>query len=153
VAAAYLGGTASGLASAFIALVFTAFDWAVPGHFLSYTPDDLRRLLVALACLPGMALLVGMLKARSDSQQRTIIRYLTLERERNRELARALNPSDVPDGSVPVCAWCHRVRTADGSWESLEAHLAEKHGAVITHGICPECRPAFIEDIPQKNLV
>jgi hypothetical protein len=36
-----------------------------------------------------------------------------------------------------VCAWCQRVRTAQGKWvraESLEMRPAE-----ASHGICPEC--------------
>jgi len=152
VVAAYMGGIASGLASAAIAIAFTAYDWAIPGHPLNYAPENLQRLIVALACLPGMAIVVGMLKVRADSRQRTIIRYLALEQERNRELARALAHPDIPEGSIPVCAWCHRIRKGDGTWESLEAHLAGRYGAVITHGICPECRPALVENIPNPVI-
>jgi len=148
VLAAYLGGLGSGLASAGIAIAFTAWDWAIPGHPFRFTPENLQRMLVALTCLPGMAVLVGVLKMRTDAHHRTILSYLALERERNRELAEALADSEAPEGAVPVCAWCRKVREPDGRWESLEAHLAHRYGTIITHGICPECRPAFSAGMP-----
>ena len=42
VVAAYMGGSTSGLITALIALLFTAYDWALPGHPLTYAPENLR---------------------------------------------------------------------------------------------------------------
>jgi hypothetical protein len=36
-----------------------------------------------------------------------------------------------------VCAWCGRVRTSPGRWETEEG--AGRDGAEATHGICPDC--------------
>jgi hypothetical protein len=36
-----------------------------------------------------------------------------------------------------VCAWCERVRTADGKWR--KAWDDEPDYPRATHGICPEC--------------
>jgi len=147
--AAYLEGRGSGLAAAAIALAFTAWDWSIPGHPLAYTHENLSRLLVAMVCLPAMALLVGLLKARTSAQHRAIAHFLALEKERNRKLVLALDQAGHPLGGIPICAWCHKVRGEDGRWDTLEAHLARRLGYQITHGICPECRPAFAERQPK----
>jgi hypothetical protein len=36
-----------------------------------------------------------------------------------------------------ACAWCQRVRTGSGGWESVETTDLNSPG--VTHGICPEC--------------
>jgi hypothetical protein len=36
-----------------------------------------------------------------------------------------------------ACAWCQRVRTGSGAWESAET--ADLNAPGVTHGICPEC--------------
>ena len=36
-----------------------------------------------------------------------------------------------------VCAWCERVRTADGTWREWEE--VGPAPAEATHGICPRC--------------
>jgi len=143
VVAAYMGGLTSGLVTALIALLFTAFDWAIPGHLLAYSQENMRRLIVAVLCMPSMAVVVGFLKAKAESQRKTISRYLDLEKERNQQLALALKQTDHPEGALPICAWCHKTREEDGHWTSLEDHLSLHYGTVLTHGICPDCRPAF----------
>ena len=143
VVAAYMGGLTSGLVTALIALLFTAYDWAIPGRLLTYSPDNLRRLVVAALCMPSMAIVVGLLKSKAESQRKAITRYLDMEKERNHQLALALRQVEHPEGSLPICAWCHKTREDDGHWTSLEDHLSKNYGTLITHGICPECRPAF----------
>jgi hypothetical protein len=36
-----------------------------------------------------------------------------------------------------VCAWCERVRTSAGRWESAQAPAPV--ASESTHGICPDC--------------
>lgn len=48
------------------------------------------------------------------------------------------------DTLLPVCAWCRKVRLADGSWAPIEAaaeRLALFLGPArrLSHGICPAC--------------
>ena len=43
-------------------------------------------------------------------------------------------------GLLPVCAWCKKFRSDEGDWQSLERYIAEHTEALITHGICPDCR-------------
>jgi len=42
--------------------------------------------------------------------------------------------------SLPfVCAWCDRVRTTSGCWESVDEEVQPLEA---THGICPDCLAA-----------
>ena len=41
---------------------------------------------------------------------------------------------------LPICAFCRKVRDADGRWHSLEDYVAQLSQADFTHGICPTCR-------------
>ena len=41
---------------------------------------------------------------------------------------------------LPICAFCRKVRDADGHWHSLEDYVAQRTQADFTHGICPTCR-------------
>ena len=43
-----------------------------------------------------------------------------------------------PDGLLPVCAWCKRVRDEQGVWIEVDVRLRSE--AEFTHGICPECQ-------------
>ncbi len=54
-------------------------------------------------------------------------------------LGGAVRAMAAPEGLVVTCAWCHRVRTADGLWLPLEAFLPEGGSLRVTHGICPDC--------------
>ena len=51
---------------------------------------------------------------------------------------------DVPDmvsatGLVPLCAWCHKVRSPEGNWQGLEGYLSDQLRVSVSHGMCPEC--------------
>lgn len=56
-------------------------------------------------------------------------------------------PPDPLDPLLPVCAWCRKVRLADGSWAEVE-EAAERLALFLgparrlTHGICPACDAA-----------
>lgn len=42
-------------------------------------------------------------------------------------------------GLLPICAFCHKIRNADGNWERLESYISSRTEADFTHGFCPEC--------------
>ena len=140
---AYQGGKISGLCTVFIAIVYTMIDWSVPGHLFSYSTDNLQRLVIVFICMPIMAVLVGILKSQSDVQQKTLSIYLTLEKEKNRHLTEALSNKKLPEGALPVCAWCRRARQDDGRWVNLDEHLQRQYAISITHGICKDCTRAL----------
>jgi phosphoserine phosphatase RsbU/P len=41
---------------------------------------------------------------------------------------------------LPICAFCRKVRDADGDWHTLEDYVTRLSQADFTHGICPTCR-------------
>ena len=41
---------------------------------------------------------------------------------------------------LPICAFCRKVRDADGRWHTLEEYVARFTQADFTHGICSDCR-------------
>jgi DNA-binding NtrC family response regulator len=48
-------------------------------------------------------------------------------------------------GLLPVCAWCKKIRTDKGYWESVETYLNKR--VHLTHGICPECEKSVTGDM------
>jgi len=60
-------------------------------------------------------------------------------RELNRQLQEALDHVKTLRGLLPICAFCHKIRNADGSWERLESYIVSRTEADFTHGFCPEC--------------
>lgn len=46
---------------------------------------------------------------------------------------------------LPVCAWCDKIRSEDGDWETLEAYVERVGDADVTHGICPTCKQRMEE--------
>jgi len=44
-----------------------------------------------------------------------------------------------PEGLIPVCSWCRRIRNEAGSWTSVERDLLDGLEMPLTHGVCPEC--------------
>lgn len=53
-------------------------------------------------------------------------------------------------GLLPICAWCKRIRSEDGTWHALEAYVTQHSDASFSHGICPNCLPNL--QSPKKPL-
>jgi len=62
---AYIGGTASGLIAAAIALGFAAIHFLGRGHISDPGHHDLERVVILAFTTPAIAIVVGLLKARS----------------------------------------------------------------------------------------
>ncbi|MDZ7778676.1 MAG: hypothetical protein U5R14_01915 [Gemmatimonadota bacterium] len=45
---------------------------------------------------------------------------------------------------LPMCAWCGRIQTEDGTWEGISAYLKRMGDTDVTHGLCPECEDGQI---------
>lgn len=52
---------------------------------------------------------------------------------------------------VPICAWCHRVRSSPNYWETVERYASEHLAIDWSHGICEECRDKFVASLPAKG--
>jgi PAS domain S-box-containing protein len=46
---------------------------------------------------------------------------------------------------LPMCAWCDRIRTEEGAWESIESYLKRATDTHVSHGLCADCERRMIE--------
>jgi PAS domain S-box-containing protein len=42
-------------------------------------------------------------------------------------------------GLLPICMYCHKIRTDQGYWDGLEGYISAHSEALFSHGICPTC--------------
>jgi AmiR/NasT family two-component response regulator len=40
---------------------------------------------------------------------------------------------------LPICAWCNKLRSKEGTWLPPSEYLSESLGAKLTHGMCDAC--------------
>ncbi len=68
------------------------------------------------------------------------LRKLAAEREKLiAELQAALDKVKLLSGLLPTCAYCKKIRDADGMWHPVERYITEHSEAWFSHGICPDC--------------
>lgn len=88
---------------------------------------------ISLGNAGGGAIACGWLLARAYERARRA------EEARRLELAEAMASIKTLRGLLPVCAWCHRVRTDQGYWQKIEAYVSQHTDATFTHGLCQDC--------------
>jgi hypothetical protein len=54
-------------------------------------------------------------------------------------------------GLLPICAWCKKIRAADGTWVKLENYISQHSDANFTHAICPECKDTVVRENPDAH--
>ncbi|MBI4913714.1 MAG: hypothetical protein HY823_13340 [Acidobacteria bacterium] len=69
----------------------------------------------------------------------------------NADLVQAMTEIRTLTGILPVCAQCKKIRDGPGSWQRMEAYLADHAGVGFTHGLCPECEAAFRAEFRQEG--
>lgn len=42
-------------------------------------------------------------------------------------------------GILPMCAWCHKIRTDDDYWHQVDEYIDKHTKLEISHSMCPEC--------------
>jgi len=65
--------------------------------------------------------------------------------DRVRELNEALNRVKTLSGLLPICGFCHKIRTDRDYWLQLEDYLARHADVKFSHGVCPECFKIHLE--------
>ena len=43
---------------------------------------------------------------------------------------------------IPICAYCHKIHTAEDYWQRFETYIKQQTGSEFSHGVCPECLEA-----------
>lgn len=66
------------------------------------------------------------------------------------ELELALESVKQLTGLLPMCAYCKKVRVDEQYWQQVEGYISEHTDATFTHGICPECFPAALDEAAAK---
>ncbi len=67
---------------------------------------------------------------------------------RVRELEEASAHIKTLQGIVPICMYCHKIRTDQESWQQLELYIQQHSEAQFSHGLCPDCMK---KHFPKKN--
>lgn len=62
-------------------------------------------------------------------------------------LKRMMREIKTLEGLLPICSSCHRIRSTDNHWYSLEKYISERTDATFTHGLCPECAKELYPDM------
>ncbi len=62
---AFRGGLGPGFVSAAITLLYALYFFSISGHLFSYTPDNMKRVIVLMFSTPTITYMAGMLKLRS----------------------------------------------------------------------------------------
>ncbi|MDR3684612.1 MAG: hypothetical protein P4L11_12875 [Geothrix sp.] len=70
----------------------------------------------------------------------------------NESLAGALRDVKTLKGLVPICSYCKKIRDDQGFWTQLEAVLASRTEAQLSHGICPECAKQVMDEFKAERL-
>lgn len=52
-------------------------------------------------------------------------------------------------GILPICAQCKKVRDDKGYWQQVERYISAHSEAEFSHGLCPDCLAASLEEIRQ----
>ncbi|MRR55196.1 MAG: hypothetical protein EG822_11930 [Deltaproteobacteria bacterium] len=55
------------------------------------------------------------------------------------ELEKALSLVKRLQGIIPICGYCKKIRNDEQVWQQLEEYISENSGALLSHGICPDC--------------
>jgi hypothetical protein len=69
--------------------------------------------------------------------------------EQVEKLQEALKHVQRLQGLLPICMFCHKIRTDQQSWQRIEFYISEHSDATFTHGLCPECAK---KQFPNVNL-
>lgn len=43
------------------------------------------------------------------------------------------------EGILPICSFCKKIRTDEGSWQQIESYIHDRSGTKFSHGVCENC--------------
>ena len=53
---------------------------------------------------------------------------------------------------IPICSNCKKIRQDTGYWQAIESYITEQSGALVSHGICPDCMRSLYPEIADDIL-
>ena len=72
-----------------------------------------------------------------------------IDKEKGRlltELQQALAEVKRLSGMLPICSRCKKIRDDTGYWQQIEDYVRQHSEADFTHGYCPQCAQAALEE-------
>lgn len=66
-------------------------------------------------------------------------------------LKRAMSQIKTLEGLLPICSSCHKIRSKENEWHSLEKYISERTEATFTHSICPDCAKTLYPEMFRNN--
>jgi PAS domain S-box-containing protein len=51
---------------------------------------------------------------------------------------------------LPICMMCRKIKNDQGYWEGLEHYIREHSATDFSHGLCPECYPAYVDKLNKE---
>ena len=82
-----------------------------------------------------IAIEVGLYRVKLESERESLIK----------ELQDALAKVKTLSGLIPICAWCKKIRSDQGYWQTVEEYIGEHSQAEFTHGMCPDCQEKYFK--------
>jgi hypothetical protein len=74
-------------------------------------------------------------------------RLYDLARERADRLETAQREIKTLKGILPICAYCNKIRDAEGQWQKVDVYVRDHTEARFSHGYCPECADKQLKEI------
>ena len=101
-------------------------------------------IMVAIAAFPaaGYLMMQEMLQAKRQLDEQV------------EKLQEALKHVQRLQGLLPICMYCHKIRTDQQSWQRIELYISEHSDVTFTHGLCPECAREHYPgiELPPENI-
>ncbi|MBN2656236.1 MAG: response regulator transcription factor [Spirochaetales bacterium] len=93
---------------------------------------------------------LGELRARINAGKR-IVELNEKIMNQIQELRKANDHIKTLQGIIPICSYCHKIRTDEGSWDQMELYISRHSEAQFSHGICPECMKEHYPGVSEKH--
>jgi len=128
-----------GMVPALGVAVLCAIAWSIAedlsGHQYSSHFTAIWNTMIRLIAFMAIGMAVAKIKSLLDRQ-----------REITRQLETSLAELKVLEGILPMCAWCKKIKEADGEWQQLETYISRHSSAQFSHGICPTCKDRMFNE-------
>lgn len=112
----------------------SVFGWALTSTALTVSLHVFNGKLIK-------ALIISQERADELNEQKLILQQTIAEKEK------ALTEIRTLQGIIPICSYCHRIRSDEGAWSRLEAYISKHSEAKFSHSICPECEVRARKDL------
>jgi len=66
--------------------------------------------------------------------------------EKITELEQAAEHIQTLQGILPICMYCHKIRTDNEAWERIDMYIERHSEARFSHSLCPECSDQLYGD-------